>query len=71
MIALHCGGSSSKKKVLLTQQDIKARLEFTSQYLKLRDEVCKFVLWSDESKFKVFGHMDAALFREGTVCTVD
>ena len=61
--ALHrCGlqGHRPRRTPLLKERHIKARLRFAREHLKGKDEFWKFVLWSDETKLELFGHMDVA-----------
>lgn len=61
--ALHRGGLRGhrpRKTPLLKQRHITARLKFAREHLKGKDEFWESVLWSDETKLELFGHMDVA-----------
>lgn len=49
-----------KRTPVLTHQHIKVRPTFVSHHLKHGDEFCWSVLWSDETKLELSGHVDAA-----------
>ena len=60
--ALHHGGlqvNRPRRTPLLKERHIKARLRFAREHLKGKDEFWS-VLWSDETKLELFGHMDVA-----------
>lgn len=61
--ALHHGGLQGhhpRRTPLLEEQHITARLRFAREHWKGEDEFWKSVLWSDETKLELFGHMDVA-----------
>lgn len=61
--ALHRGGLQGhcpRRTPLLKQRHITARLRFAREHLKGKDEFWESVLWSDETKLELFGHMDVA-----------
>ena len=61
--ALHRGGlwgCRPRRTPLLKPRHITARLKFAREYLKKKDDFWKSVLWSDETKLELFGHMDTA-----------
>lgn len=61
--ALHRGGLKGhrpRKTPLLSRRHVKARLNFARDNLKHEGHFWESVLWSDETKLELFGHMDAA-----------
>lgn len=54
---VHMGlfGRIAVKKPLISKKNRKARLEFARTHISWSDEKWKTVLWSDESKFNIFG----------------
>lgn len=53
-------GHCPRRTPLLKEWHIRARLTFACEHLKSKDEFWKSVLWSDETKLELFGHMDVA-----------
>lgn len=49
-------GCRAMKKSLLQDWHRKARMKFANEYLGKDDDFWKSVLWSDETKIKLFGH---------------
>ena len=61
--ALHRGGLQGhrpRRTPLLKKRHITARLRFAREHMKSKDEFWESVLWSDETKLELFGHMDVA-----------
>ena len=59
----YCGGLQGhrlRKKTLLQKGRFKVRLNFAHAHLKAKNEFWKTVLWSDDIKLELFGHMDVA-----------
>lgn len=58
---LHAGGLHARvprRTPLLTKKHKKSRLHFAQHHLEKSEEFWKTVLWTDETKLELFGHMD-------------
>ncbi len=53
------GGYRPRKTPLLKPRHLKARLAFVKRHLEHDNEHWKSIHWSDETKIKLFGHMDS------------